>query len=205
MADRIQLRRGTTTQWNTANPVLEEGEIGFNITLGQFKIGDGASDWSTLDYYPSGPSLETSLGSYIEISEKGAIDGVAELDGNRNVTTISSVVFEGTTDDNNEVTLQIAGDPVSDVVLTLPAATGTLALTSDVTAAINNLIGGSPATLDTLAELASAINNDPNFFDNIDALPSQTGNAGKYLTTNGTTASWAEASTPTPHPFALMG
>ena len=27
--------------------------------------------------------------------------------------------------------------------------------------------------------------------NNIDALPSQTGNSGKYLTTNGTEASWA--------------
>lgn len=205
MADRIQIRRGTTTQWNTANPTLQEGEIGLNTTLGQFKIGTGNTPWADLDYYPSGPSLETSLTGYIQISEKGGIDGVAELDGNRNVTTVNAVVFEGTTDDNNEVTLQIASDPTTDVVLTLPATTGTLALTSDVAAAINNLIGGSPTTLDTLAELAAAINNDPNFFDNIDALPSQTGNAGKYLTTNGTTASWAEASTPTPHPFAMIG
>jgi hypothetical protein len=30
-----------------------------------------------------------------------------------------------------------------------------------------------------------------NFFENIDALPSQTGNSGKYLTTDGTAASWA--------------
>lgn len=29
---------------------------------------------------------------------------------------------------------------------------------------------------------------------NIDALPSQTGNSGKFLTTNGTTASWAAVS-----------
>lgn len=29
-------------------------------------------------------------------------------------------------------------------------------------------------------------------FGNFDALPPQQGNAGKFLTTNGTTASWAE-------------
>ena len=32
-------------------------------------------------------------------------------------------------------------------------------------------------------------------FGDVDALPSQTGNAGKYLTTNGTVASWATVST----------
>lgn len=40
----------------------------------------------------------------------------------------------------------------------------------------------------------------------VDALPSQTGNAGKYLTTNGTSASWASIVTdPTPSIFMLMG
>ena len=40
----------------------------------------------------------------------------------------------------------------------------------------------------------------------VDALPSQTGNAGKYLTTNGTAATWSSIVTdPTPSIFMLMG
>jgi len=40
----------------------------------------------------------------------------------------------------------------------------------------------------------------------VDALPSQTGNSGKYLTTDGTNASWASVTTdPTPTMFLLMG
>ena len=40
----------------------------------------------------------------------------------------------------------------------------------------------------------------------VNALPSQTGNSGKYLTTNGSTASWAAIVTdPTPSIFMLMG
>jgi hypothetical protein len=40
----------------------------------------------------------------------------------------------------------------------------------------------------------------------VDALPSQSGNAGKYLTTNGTAAAWASIVTdPTPSVFMLMG
>jgi hypothetical protein len=40
----------------------------------------------------------------------------------------------------------------------------------------------------------------------IDALPSQTGNSGKYLTTNGSAASWATITTdPTPTAFMLGG
>lgn len=40
----------------------------------------------------------------------------------------------------------------------------------------------------------------------VDALPSQTGNSGKYLTTDGTNPSWAVITTdPTPTVFLLMG
>ena len=40
----------------------------------------------------------------------------------------------------------------------------------------------------------------------VDALPSQTGNDGKYLTTDGTNPSWASVTTdPTPTVFLLMG
>jgi hypothetical protein len=39
-----------------------------------------------------------------------------------------------------------------------------------------------------------------------DSLPSQTGNDGKYLTTNGSAASWATITTdPTPSVFLMMG
>ena len=51
MAVRIQMRRGTTSEWNSADPTLNEGEIGYNTTLGAFKVGDGSTIWSELDYY----------------------------------------------------------------------------------------------------------------------------------------------------------
>ena len=57
--------------------------------------------------------------------------------------------------------------------------------------AIADIIGTAPGTLDTFQELAAAINNDPDFLANLDVLPLQTGNGGNYLTTDGTTASWA--------------
>jgi hypothetical protein len=39
----------------------------------------------------------------------------------------------------------------------------------------------------------------------INALPDQTGNDGKYLTTDGNTASWQTVASPTPHPFTMIG
>jgi hypothetical protein len=134
MATRIQMRRGTTSEWNSADPTLNEGELGYNSTLGQLKVGDGDTPWSELDYIVSAGSLNTSLGSYIPDTEKSAIDGVAELDGSRNILAPASIIFEGTANDF-ETTLEIT-DPTADRTITLPNVTGTVITTgnlSDIT------------------------------------------------------------------------
>jgi hypothetical protein len=134
MATRIQVRRGTNTQWNNADPILNEGEFGYSTTDSQFKIGDGETIWSELTYVPSESSLGSSLGDYIELAEKGAIDGVAELDGSRNILAPAGIVFEGTANDH-ETTLSVT-DPTADRTITFPDVTGTVITTgnlSDIT------------------------------------------------------------------------
>jgi len=44
----IQLRRGTTAQWSSANPVLDSGEMGYDLDLNELKVGDGSTAWSSL-------------------------------------------------------------------------------------------------------------------------------------------------------------
>lgn len=48
----IQHRRGTTAQWNAANPVLAFGEVGVEDTGAglRSKIGDGTTGWVILPY-----------------------------------------------------------------------------------------------------------------------------------------------------------
>jgi hypothetical protein len=47
---------------------------------------------------------------------------------------------------------------------------------------------------------------DGSAWSGLDTLPTQSGNAGKYLTTDGTAASWATITTdPTPSVFLMMG
>ena len=46
----IQLRKGTASQWESANPVLALGEPGFENDTLKFKIGDGTTPWNTLKY-----------------------------------------------------------------------------------------------------------------------------------------------------------
>lgn len=48
---RIQIRRGTSSEWSTANPTLYSGEMGYDTTLGKIKIGNGSTPWNTLHFY----------------------------------------------------------------------------------------------------------------------------------------------------------
>ena len=136
MATRIQVRRGTAAEWNTSNTVLDVGEFGFNTTTYQLKIGNGSTSWNHLDYIPTADSLDTSLGSYIELSEKGDVSGVAELDASRNlVVPGSSILIQGATTNNFQTTVTVV-DPTANRTLTLPDVTGTIATLADVAAGV---------------------------------------------------------------------
>jgi hypothetical protein len=45
---RMLQRRGTASQWSTANTVLGVGEIGFAIDTNVTKVGDGVTAWNSL-------------------------------------------------------------------------------------------------------------------------------------------------------------
>jgi hypothetical protein len=46
----FQLRRALAADWTANNPVLSEGEPGFETDTGKLKIGNGTDDWTTLPY-----------------------------------------------------------------------------------------------------------------------------------------------------------
>lgn len=48
--DRIQLRRDTSARWAEINPILLEGEVGFETDTKLRKIGDGVHRWNELEY-----------------------------------------------------------------------------------------------------------------------------------------------------------
>jgi hypothetical protein len=50
MASKIQLRRDLAASWTSTNPVLAQGEPGFETDTGLFKIGDGVTAWMDLTY-----------------------------------------------------------------------------------------------------------------------------------------------------------
>ena len=60
----MKQRRGASATWTANNPVLNDGEIGFEQDTRKFKIGNGTLPWSSLPYIGStGLVITGSLGS----------------------------------------------------------------------------------------------------------------------------------------------
>lgn len=51
MADIIQLRRDTASNWTNANPTLASGELGMETDTTKLKLGNGSTAWTSLGYY----------------------------------------------------------------------------------------------------------------------------------------------------------
>jgi hypothetical protein len=142
-----------------AGPVLNAGEIGWESDTNRFKIGDGVNNWSNLDYFADinstiNPAFGTSItfegataDSYetiLQVTDPTAdrtitlpnVTGTVITTGNlSDITDIgvfsSTITMEGSSADDYELTLS-AGNPTADRTITFPDATGTVALTSDL-------------------------------------------------------------------------
>ena len=88
VAQRMWQRRGTTALWGAANPVLESGEIGVELSntspypvIG-IKIGNGYQDWATLNRFEGSPtaagiSYDNSSSGISATDVQSAIDEIA--------------------------------------------------------------------------------------------------------------------------------
>jgi hypothetical protein len=142
MATRMQQRRGTGTQWTTANPVLAAGEIGFETDTNQFKMGDGVNVWSSLTYFIDTTALSTSLGDYVPLASAGAANGVATLDASGFV-------------------------PAAQLNIDLTPYYTSSEVDTEISTAVSGLIDSAPGALDTLNELAAAIGDNADFITTI--------------------------------------
>jgi hypothetical protein len=170
MATRMQQRRGTASQWTSANPVLNAGEIGWESDTNKFKIGDGTNHWANIDYFADiNSTVNPAFGSSITFEGATANDfettlAVTDPTGDRTITlpdvtgTVittgnlsditdigvfsSTITMEGSTANDFELTLS-AGDPTADRTVTFPDATGTVALLTATQTFTNSKLTGS--------------------------------------------------------------
>jgi hypothetical protein len=118
MATQIKLRRDTDTNW-TANStvVLGEGEIGVNLTSGQFKIGDGTSTWAQLNYY-AGSGLINSIHT-VSLDAAGSITYPGNVtqsyqDNTSCLPNVDTVVYTSTGIDQKAIKLFVMAEGLTD-------------------------------------------------------------------------------------------
>jgi hypothetical protein len=136
MAIRIQLRRDTAANWTSSNPVLRAGELGIETDTLKFKIGNGSSTWTQITNYANvtDAGLSSSLSSYILAEDQGTPGGPAELNSSGDLLVPENSIILWDDADYTYSTTVTATQPTADRTITLPNATGTVALAENVAA-----------------------------------------------------------------------
>jgi hypothetical protein len=157
-----RLRRDTTANWATFNPVLKSGEIGLDTTLNKFKIGNGTSTWSVLTY---ANILASDLASELAThnADTTNVHGIADTSV---LATTTSVASDISTHNSDTTGVHGIVDTSLLATQTFAASAAANALSSANTytdTTVSNLVGAAPALLNTLSELSDALNDNPNF------------------------------------------
>jgi hypothetical protein len=180
MAQRMLQRRGTATQWTSANTVMAAGEIGVETDTGQFKIGDGTTGWNSLPYFKD--TIDLNIDSKAPIASP-TFTGNVTLPSTTTIGNVSAAelaILDGVTATASEI----------NVLDGITASTNELNILDGVTAdasEINRLDGllASTAELNTLVGI-TASTAELNILDGV------TASTAELNTLDGVTASAAE-------------
>jgi hypothetical protein len=168
---KIQVRRGTASQWTSQ--VLAQGEIGFETDSGLFKIGDGSTAWSSLPYAAiksvaagGGISVNTVSGvATVSLSDPSIqttditdfLEGVQDVIGNSGV--ISGF---GTSKSYDDAGTGFTTVSVTGMTNSLSAGSGGIYLTSSAVSSNTqytvHLTGIQPSTIVGVTSTASELN-----------------------------------------------
>lgn len=106
MATQFKLRRDTASTWASVNPVLAQGEPGFESDTGKLKIGNGLSAWNALNYMIDYGSLTQPV--LITPKEKVTVSATAAT-GTINFDASTQAVLYYTTNASANFTLNFRG------------------------------------------------------------------------------------------------
>ena len=67
----LRHRRDTAANWTAANPVLEDGQLGFETDTRKSKLGNGVTAWNSLSYTAGGSSGGVTDGDKGDITVSG--------------------------------------------------------------------------------------------------------------------------------------
>jgi hypothetical protein len=152
MAVQIQLRNDTAANWTSNNPTLAVGELGIETDTDLFKLGNGATSWTSLGYggvagsFDAAQATDTKAADYTLVSadagklilNSAAVTiTVQGLDVGKQVDFIQNVVGQITFVAGAGITLNSKDDKVSTLGIYSPAgvkcvATDTYILLGDL-------------------------------------------------------------------------
>lgn len=96
----LKFKRGTTTEWASANPILSMGEGGFDTDLKRLKIGDGITPWASLGWSVMAPaevesvlSAASTIATGVDATD-GALATALETPGSASGTVLSAKIGE---------------------------------------------------------------------------------------------------------------
>jgi hypothetical protein len=126
MAVQIQIRRGTASQWTSANPTLASGELAHETDTGKIKVGDGSTAWSSLAYFTAGSGdmtgVDITAGDGLDITQSNTTSGDYTATVSADLKANGGIVIEST-----ELAVDLGA---SSITGTLAAADGGTGLTS---------------------------------------------------------------------------
>lgn len=145
----MQQRRGTATQWTSANPILASGEIGLETDTNKFKIGNGLATWSSLQYFND---VQDLLELYVPLTQKGANNGVATLGSDGKLTSSQLPTIDELTQDAINTAL-VAGTGLDK---TYDDTANTITIDIDSTVATKTYADTAAGNAQTAAEATAA-------------------------------------------------
>ena len=95
MPVRLQIRRGTASQWTAANPVLAAGEIAAELDTGKYKIGNGSTAWNSLAYSSGavGPQGPQGTAGFTILNGSGAPGAGTGVNGDFFIDTTNKAIY----------------------------------------------------------------------------------------------------------------
>ena len=103
MAEIIQLRRDRSNSWATINPILAQGEIGYELDTNRFKIGDGLHSWRDLDYFASSSLQVNPMPS----ANASNLNKIVEYVGNNTQSFTNGYFYKCKKEADKEVTWEL--------------------------------------------------------------------------------------------------
>jgi hypothetical protein len=125
MAVKLQIRRDTAVNWTTANPLISQGEICFEIDTYKVKIGTGLVHWNDLPDFAATPTASAFIVNSTAGNETTKAASVAamksyvtaQIAANAPKQVVEYITLTNTNISNKSVTLMHTPKASSDVVV----------------------------------------------------------------------------------------